>query len=162
MKKHLYISIVVIFFILLIVIVWQVYFIKGCQNLIQNVLYEDFRAFRFEHDLHYPVDIAAIENFHAPDRKVLDFVTCPGVGMRRLTTDAVTNADYIYINWEPLFGTNTAPGNYPILYDRRLANHKGLGVNVVTMNGRCFFDFRGRWLKNFSLKYPQYQVTLPK
>jgi hypothetical protein len=83
---------------------------------------------------------------------------CPGAGRRG---GAMPNQeDYVYINWEPFFGTNNVPNNYPLLYDRRLSNHKGLGINVVTPSA-CFWDYGARWVKGFAVNHPEYNLEIP-
>lgn len=139
----------------------QSFLVKGCQAVMHDVLLNDLKEYRHKYDGQYPPDLAAAENFNNPGGK-LDFVTCPGVGIRTLPAAGGTNADYIYVNWGLTFGTNDVPGNYPVIYDRRLANHKGLGVNVITMDGRHFFDRHASWLQKFTNSYPQYHLTMPE
>jgi len=49
---------------------------------------------------------------------------------------------------------------YPLVYDRHMANHWGLGINVLTTS-RIFWDFRARWLRDFAKKHPAYELPLP-
>jgi hypothetical protein len=73
--------------------------------------------------------------------------------------------DYIYIPWPG--GTTNTPSDYPIMYDRRLSNHGGEGINVVrigNMNGTegAFWDEDAEQLKAFAAKHPDLHIPLPE
>jgi len=87
-------------------------------------------------------------------------LSCPGVHANGKHPDEP--ADYIYVNWQQLLGTNAIPDNYPLIYDRKVSNHCGLGINILPVNGKCFWDFRARWLKNFKRKHPEYDLPIPQ
>jgi hypothetical protein len=122
----------------------------------------------------YPPDIVALATYrqavpmdHSQTNYALtSLLICPAHRSRWLAADTVTisnvstQSEYVYINWKPFFGTNQVPPNYPLVYDRRMANHWGLGVNVLTTS-RIFWDFRARWLRDFAEKHPEYNLPLP-
>lgn len=75
--------------------------------------------------------------------------------------------DYIYVYWPD--GTNT-PGDYPVMYDRRLSNHGGKGINILKVSGTrerkgapgtVVWDQEAAWLKQFALQHPEYTIRLP-
>ena len=140
-----------------------------CRNNLRNNLSNGIQLYRLAHEGLYPSDINSVASaFPGLERSktntdiLMGRLTCPGNESRlfRTTNDSVIG-DYIYINWGPHFGTNAIPMDYPLIYDRRLANHWGLGVNVLT-SSRSFWDFRAKWLKNFSLNHPEYRLPMPE
>ena len=106
--------------------------------------------FQVTHDGHWPSDIvslaAADADGHLPPSMINARLTCPGRG----EADDPQTSDYIYINWKSLLSTNNIPGDFPLIYDRHSSNHHGWGINVMRVDGTCFWDFRGRWLKAFA------------
>lgn len=67
--------------------------------------------------------------------------------------------DYIYIPWST--GANTLP-DYPLMYDRRLSNHQGKGINLLFMDGSVIWDKDAKELKAFAAKHPEFQIPLPE
>lgn len=67
--------------------------------------------------------------------------------------------DYIYIPWAT--GANTPP-DYPLMYDRRLSNHQGKGINVVYLDGHVEFDEGAKRLKAFAAKHPKLHIPMPE
>jgi hypothetical protein len=143
----------------------------ACRSRLR-VLHFDVRTYREKHDEHYPPNIFCVANaFHSNVWSPIEFtnnilgwdlLSCPGVGRKLLAAPTnVDECDYAYVNWEPFFGTNTVPNDYPLIYDRRLSNHKGLGINVLTTTS-CFWDYRARWLKAFAASHPEYHLPIPE
>jgi hypothetical protein len=115
----------------------------------------------------YPQDIVALATYDRWANKsntfFLHVLVCPGSNTRDLTfANAIQQSDYVYLNWAALLGTNSIPGNYPLLYDKRMNNHCGIGINIQPVAGRRFWDFRARWLRRFAAEHPQYDIPLPK
>jgi hypothetical protein len=76
--------------------------------------------------------------------------------------------DYTYVYWPE--GTNT-PITYPLLYDRRLSNHAGRGINVLLVQGThhrkgapgtILWDPEADWLKGFAREHPEFNIKLPE
>lgn len=73
--------------------------------------------------------------------------------------------DYIYVYWPT--GEKT-PKALPLMYDRRMSNHRGKGVNVVLVGssstgpGVCFWDRNAEWLKKFDKEHPNVNIPLPE
>jgi hypothetical protein len=90
-------------------------------------------------------------------------LTCPG---SRHTPGSFTNADswadYTFVDWSVVFGTNTVPDNYPIAYDRFMSNHAGHGVNILTVNGFVKWDPNAEWLKKFATEHPDAKLPMPE
>lgn len=154
-------------------VIWMGPFLL-CRSIMTNALLNNLRQFQVEHDNHWPTDIYTVATAtmiphmtdEAKDSAFTNFImgrlTCPGVSKGATsTTNLNEESNYVYINWEPFFKTNSVPQGYPLFYDRKLSNHHGLGINVLTTSG-LFFDFRGRWLKDFSAKHPEFQLPLPE
>lgn len=134
----------------------------ACRNHLSVVQY-DVNKFRLGHGGNYPSNILVATRWIEDDHLAsIDFVrstlTCPG---GQSTKDADFHPDYIYINWEPFFGSNRPPDDYPIAYDRKMSNHLGLGINIIKMAGFPTWDFRGRGLKHFAEEHPEYHLELP-
>jgi hypothetical protein len=141
----------------------------SCRDLL-SVLSFNVRWYRTENGEHRPSDIFCVANaFYSNAFSPSEFTNspaarvhlfCPGVGRESSRLKNVNECDYTYVNWEPFFGTNSVPNDYPLIYDRRLSNHRGLGINVVTCGGSCFWDYRARWLRAFAAKHPEYHVPV--
>ena len=86
---------------------------------------------------------------------------CPGVRKQSREHNQPTN-DYVFVDWRKILGNTSVPNSCPILYDSRLANHRGAGINVLLVNGAVFWDPHATWLKEFSNKHPGYKIDLPK
>jgi hypothetical protein len=89
---------------------------------------------------------------------------CPGVDHRAQHADSTEGIDdYVYINWsEQPRGDDWQQGTYPLMYDRRMSNHSGRGVNVVLVDQEVFFDEGANWLKAFAQSHPDVQMPLPQ
>ena len=140
----------------------------ACRCTLGNGLWYSLRQYRLYHEGHYPQDIGSVAAACYGDRVetnanvLLILPSCPGARthLSLATTNGSLRSDYIYINWEPYFGTNAVPTDYPVFYDRHLANHWWLGVNVCTTS-REFWDFRAHWLRDFSSRHPEYHLLIP-
>ncbi len=135
-----------------------------CQhNLIS--LSEQFRDYRDRSDGHYPKlfsEVFSETNSGISDIHVMiDMFKCPSVKQAATTGgDAITAMGYYYVDWSKWYGTNDAPEDYPILYDRRLQNHHGQGINIVLLNGTVFWDAKAEWFLDFVKKHPDYGLIL--
>jgi len=91
------------------------------------------------------------------------FLHCPGSKTKPgLLSDADEWQDYIYIDWSRYYGAEKVPDDYPLIYDRRLSNHDGKGINVVTVGGEVYWDPDAGKLCSFALRHPEYEVPLPE
>jgi hypothetical protein len=81
--------------------------------------------------------------------------------------DAATWTDFIYIDWTRYFGKESPPDYYPLMYDRRIANHGG-GVNVLLVSGSVIWDRPREWarvpgyLSSFAYAHPEYDIPMPQ
>ncbi len=81
--------------------------------------------------------------------------------------------DYFYVPWPKVTG---AYSNHPLMYDRRLANHGGKGINVLlveqvvhsavpadpqTFHGQFFWDEDAKWLRKFATDHPDRKIPMP-
>ena len=82
--------------------------------------------------------------------------------------------DYFYLHWPSVSGVYT---NYPLMYDRRLSNHSGRGINILlveqTVNpasppspesyhGQFFGDEGAKWLQAFAKEHPELDIPMPE
>lgn len=151
--------------------VGQYFSAKKCKLKLLNVLYNNWVQYRTDHNGNWPNDIVTVAGafpgmgfVETNLQKLAWRVSCPGRGKkagRGPGTDQFFG-DYHYVNWSVYFGTNEAPSGFPLFYDKSLANHRGLGVNIITVEGRAFWDFRGHWIKKFAEEHPEYDIPLPK
>ena len=138
--------------------------IWACRNRM-IALKSTFQGYRNDHNWNYPPDLASsaswmFDGASLSTNEVKVLLSCPGVGVDRRELRDIT--DYTYINWQKLLGTNAVPGEYPLIYDGKLSNHLGLGINILPVSGKCFWDFRARWLKSFIDKHPEYHLSVPQ
>jgi len=68
--------------------------------------------------------------------------------------------DYIYIPWST--GVTNTPPDYPVMYDRRLSNHQGKGINVLFADHSVIWDKDAKELKAFATKHPEFHIPLPE
>lgn len=115
-------------------------------------------------DLHngsYPSNLESIVVCKLLEQRELH---CPGV--QHNTTEmgdrAPDNSDYIYVDLSQQAQdiTNGVPAKYPLVYDARLSNHKGAGINILLVDGFVFWDENARWLTHFALTHRG--IVLPK
>lgn len=70
--------------------------------------------------------------------------------------------DYIFLDWSLWQADSiTFGGDYPLMYDRALANHGGRGVYVLRVDGTVIWDPGAEWLKRFAVEHPQLKIRLP-
>jgi len=88
------------------------------------------------------------------------FFNCGG---RRTPSDPSSSdqarGDYLYVAWAT--GAST-PNNYPVFYDRWLANHGGRGIYVVRVDGEVFWDRGAEWLLSFCKTHQDLRLPLPE
>ena len=119
-----------------------------------------------DHDGAFPIDIASFASHYANNPKIY---VCPG---SKTELGTMTNVDkwmdYIYLYWPEGKAT---PEHYPLMYDRRLANHGGCGINILLVGAggnpkrepdMCFWDKNAQWLKKFAEEHPDLKVPLPE
>jgi hypothetical protein len=138
--------------------------ILSCRSRLM-ALRSTFQDYRHDHNWDYPLDITSSASWRFDGGSLSTdtvnmLLSCPGAHPQgRGPQDLI---DYTYIDWQRFLGTNAVPGEYPLIYDRKLSNHLGLGINVSTVNGRCFWDFRAHWLKGFIAKHPEFHLSFPQ
>lgn len=69
-------------------------------------------------------------------------------------------SDYTYVYWPS--GRTGTPPDYPLMYDRRLSNHQGKGINIVTVGKKVFWDRNSKWLRKFAQGHPEFNIPLPE
>jgi hypothetical protein len=100
---------------------------------------------------------------------------CPWDGKRPGSWTNITEwMDYFYVYWPGVEGVYS---NYPLMYDRRLANHGGKGINILlveqaahpavphepeTFHGQSFWDEDAKWLRQFAKEHPDLRIPMPE
>jgi hypothetical protein len=139
---------------------------KQCRRQLQ-ICWSHINFHRVQNDWMYPSNIIIVATCFGTARltetqtntQLSVLLTCPSRRMEQVTlSNAWQQSDYVYVNWGRAFGTNV-PAAFPLMYDKKMANH--FGVNVLTTSGVRFWDFRGRWLREFAQKHPEYELPLP-
>jgi hypothetical protein len=140
---------------------------SSCIGKLNCCFPKSFIIYGMDHDGQMPPSMTAM----GPAGKTcyisqLKIFLCPG---SHSLVGSATNIDewmdYIYIPWAG--GATNTPSDYPLMYDRRLSNHGGKGINVVrigTMNGveGAFWDENAEQLKAFAAKHPDFHIPLPE
>jgi hypothetical protein len=133
-----------------------------CQSHLHNLALV-VSAYRQDHEERFPPSLARLMTESGMSDGVSRLLVCPGLksatGGAALSTES---ASYIFVNWSAWFlDERRVPPEFPLFYDRRLANHAGNGVNVVQVNGTVFWDLHCKWLKDFSASNPKYGIRVP-
>lgn len=91
-----------------------------------------------------------------------DLLSCPKYGIQpppQRDSFHTYPGNYIMVDWSRLSVTEV-PDDFPLMFDCRLENHDGAGVNVLLMDGTVRWDEKGKFLSDFARKYPD--MALPK
>ena len=132
---------------------------KQCQNTLRALAYT-VAMYRDMHNKMFPPSLSASASEEASSPRLL---VCPGTGKHWGDySNAEVWADYLYINWSRYYGTNEPPGGYPLVYDRRLSNHRAQGVNIGAVDGSVRWDPSAQWLRDFASQHREYDVPLPR
>jgi hypothetical protein len=118
-----------------------------------------------EHD-QFPKDLMLITNkvpisqYNALWR--LHPLLCPGVDTP--FDSKYSDAGYAYVNWSSKGFIHVAdvPGDYPLVYDDKLANHFGRGVFVLKVDGNVIWDPGALWINDFINKHVDFELRSPK
>ncbi|HOX60211.1 MAG TPA: hypothetical protein PLC99_25320 [Verrucomicrobiota bacterium] len=82
-------------------------------------------------------------------------------GMATLGTG--DNKDYYFVDWskqpEPL---EKLPSKRPLMYDRRMNNHDGRGINILMVDGSIEWDSNAKWLKRFAAEHWDAKLPMPE
>lgn len=73
------------------------------------------------------------------------------------------NINYFFVDWSKLPDEpGTSRGKYPLIYDRRLSNHDGRGINILMVDGSIVWDSNVDWLKKFAAEHPNAKLPVPE
>ena len=113
--------------------------------------------YRSEHGGQFPKSLEMLDTNEA--RLIL---TCPG-HKRSLsqTGNSLIKTDYYLVDWSTL-ATNSNCGEYPLMYDRSISNHEGLGINLLLINGSVRWDSHAKWLKSFATNNTNVKLLVPE
>ncbi len=132
-----------------------------CQNNIRSL---SIAVKRYQDDHgNWPKSLEEALRDMGHGEEVFESLRCPGYKSKEANIKPVTPSEiYAYIDWSRWFATSNTPGEYPLVYDRQLNNHEGLGINVGLINGTRFWDSNAKWLEEFSKKHSEYGVLMPR
>jgi hypothetical protein len=126
-----------------------------------------------DHEGHLPRDFSLMRDGNYLTRA--DLYVCPWRSKQAGSwTNITVWMDYFYIPWPSITGAYT---KYPLMYDRRLANHGGKGINILlaeqavhpasppnpeTFHGQFFWDEDAKWLRKFAREHPDLKIPMPE
>ncbi len=115
--------------------------------------------YRDDHDGNFPPSLReALTNIDAGN---INLLQCPATSQKSLSaTNASEALGFFYIDW-PKRGVKEPPGNFPLIYDAQLQNHR-IGINVVCVDGTLIWDSDAKLLKAFAGKHPEANLPIPK
>jgi len=128
-----------------------------CRNQLRSIGC-GIRLYREAHDGSYPSNLEDFEN-----GLLKPLLHCPGSRSQTQTIgESPHENDYVYVHWPQLLPdmAKTLPGGYPLVYDARLSNHNGKGINILLVDGSVIWDEGARWLTRFAVEHPE--IILPR
>ena len=131
---------------------------QNCKQQLRS-LWSAIALYRSDHNNQWPPNLQSL------DKDILDhLLTCPGANAGAVqVTNVVGESDYFYVDWAKLpQEPGTVSGKYPLIYDRRLANHDGQGINVLMVDGSVEWDSNAEWLKKFKVEHPDAKLSMPE
>ncbi len=124
---------------------------SDCKRRLQmlEVMVLDFEQ---THDGKLPSDLDEVRR--GPGRRWV--LVCPATEDNMYSEPEPGRCDYSLIDWSPELRAVTSDPNvllfqcpqfakYPLIYDARLSNHGGRGINVILVDGTVFWDQGGAW-----------------
>jgi hypothetical protein len=127
--------------------------------------------YRQDHAGNLPPDFSAMSNYISSTT----LYVCPWHSKEPGAWTNITDwMDYFYRPWPSVTGICT---NYPLMYDRRLSNHHGSGVNILlveqtvnpyypaaprSFHKQFFWDQGAVWLKKFATDHPELRIPMPE
>ena len=125
-----------------------------CRNQLSCIGFA-IRLYRQDHSGSCPSNLENLEDIaYGLSKPILH---CPGASSQKRTLgESPHEDDYVYVYWPQLLPDmpKTLPGGYPIVYDAKLSNHKGKGINILLVDGSVMWDERARWLTHFAAEHP--------
>ncbi len=126
-----------------------------CQDLLGNAIY--CTIWSYANGTVLPTDLQTLNSCI-----IEEFLCCP----KSAESAARKDFGYCYIFWPS--GFKGTPPDYPLMYDKRLSNHKGEGIFILQVTGDesrkgdVFFDKNAEWLQKFALSHPEYEIPMPE
>ena len=129
---------------------------RNCRQQLRSV-WAGIALYRHDHGEHWPPNLESLDQ-----EAVGRLLTCPGVKVK-VSSHTTGKYDYIFLDWSKLtHGPDTAPSNYPLMYDRRMSNHDGRGINILMVDGSVKWDSHAEWLKRFAADHPDFIIPISK
>lgn len=127
---------------------------QNCKQQLRS-LWSAVALYRHDHGNQWPSNLDSLDQ-----DMVGRLLTCPGV---RAKSGTGSQNDYLYVDWSKLSqSADAASGKYPLMYDRRMSNHDGRGINVLLMDGTVEWDPNAERLKKFAADHPNANLPMPE
>lgn len=82
---------------------------------------------------------------------------------KKATFGTTDKGEYFFVDWSKLSdGPSTSSGKLPLMYDRRMSNHAGRGINILMVDGTVEWDSNAEWLKKFVAEHPHAKLPMPE
>jgi hypothetical protein len=171
MRKHMPCLALVLLLALIAFVMWFAqrrasFHLTRCQSQLRSIgaviaLYAEY------HEGQFPPHMSDLLSWNRMSEEVFK---CPPNSVDRHGAGATLeeSSDYLYVYWPDGMST---PGEYPVLYDRRLSNHGGQGINVLLRAGvghpkgdflPVVWDQNASWLFSFARRNPGHGIPLPE
>ncbi len=136
-------------------------YVCGHENLYKNIHFI-IQMYSMENSGRFPKSLKESFDYMGGDKSLKSLFKCPGRAhdLKEDKPDEMDSwVDYIYIYWSE--GVKT-PSEYPLVFDKRLSNHKGKGINILLVGHKYFWDENAKWLMGFVKKHPELKIQLPE
>lgn len=123
-----------------------------------KVLGNAIQTYQVDHGAQLPSALTVLSN----ELSNPAFLICPGSGHTPGSfSNADSWADYTFVDWPAILGTNSVPSGYPIAYDRSLNSHGGCGIDVLTVDGLVHWEPKAEGVKRFAAEHPSFKLSVP-
>ena len=118
-----------------------------------------FKMFAMDNNHAFPTNIQQMSGYI----DIPGWFVCPGRSNMPMNLSYATCTDwldYICVPWPD--GEELTWAEYPVIYDRRLSNHGGRGINIGFVDGSARWDSKAEWLQKFAKEHPDLRIPLPE
>jgi len=127
---------------------------QNCKQQLRS-LWSAITLYRQDHTNQWPKTLELLDK-----QMVGRLLACPGV---KTNSGPGGQSDYIYVDWsKPPHDPDATAAKYPLMYDCRMRNHHGYGINVLMTDGSVMWDSNAQWLKKFDAVHPNAKLPIPE
>jgi hypothetical protein len=106
------------------------------------------KLFREDNEGKFPKDLKEAISESSTDDKI---IRCPAL--------SGIESGLQFINWSSVL-KGEIPSEFPMVFDSKLKNHRS-GLNVLTVDGKSFWDEGGQYIKKFLKEHREYSDYFP-